>query len=396
MPESIAKSAPNASGCWPSGVQTVLSTATSAPAAWAASATAAMSTTSSRGFDGVSNHTSAAPSAASAMADVSAATSRVSHAQRREPFLGQAADPGVAVPAGDEHVAGAQRAEQHRRHRRHARGEDRALAAVELAERALEVRPRRVAVATVAVRRRVLGPAQVVRRGEHRPGQQRVALLARGHPGVDRARARAAHGADDSLAPRCRPASSRACCSPRAPCRRAPRCSRPGRCCAPPGSATTGRCSPRRGRPTWPSCSSSPRGVVSSSSSAPPPAGPPARCCSRDPKRRLTSFDPVVREHREAYLALLPRSARERLELVPAPGHEARGVGVALLFVDSSHDRDATSRSSGRGSRGSRPARWWCCTTTATPPTRGWRRRSQELGLSGREHAGMWVWEAPA
>jgi hypothetical protein len=47
-----------------------------------------------------------------------------------------------------------------------------------------------------------------------------------------------------------------------------------------------------------------------------------------EPKRRLMSFDPVVREHREAYLGLLPRSARERLELVAAPGHEARGVGV--------------------------------------------------------------------
>ena len=49
-----------------------------------------------------------------------------------------------------------------------------------------------------------------------------------------------------------------------------------------------------------------------------------------------------MREHREAYLALLPRSARERLELVPAPGHEAQGDGIDLLFVDSSHDRDAT------------------------------------------------------
>ena len=47
-----------------------------------------------------------------------------------------------------------------------------------------------------------------------------------------------------------------------------------------------------------------------------------------EPKRRLMSFDPVVREHREAYLGLLPRSARERLELVAAPGNEARGVGV--------------------------------------------------------------------
>ncbi|MEA2311347.1 MAG: Methyltransferase domain, partial [Solirubrobacteraceae bacterium] len=74
-----------------------------------------------------------------------------------------------------------------------------------------------------------------------------------------------------------------------------------------------------------------------------------------DPQRRLASYDPVVREHRDAYLALLPRAARERLELVQAPGHEPIGApgrepigapgrrgGVELLFVDSSHDRDAT------------------------------------------------------
>src|SRR5690242_9870684 len=44
-----------------------------------------------------------------------------------------------------------------------------------------------------------------------------------------------------------------------------------------------------------------------------------------EPRRRLATFDPVVREHRDAYLALLPRAARERLRLIQAPGDEARG-----------------------------------------------------------------------
>ena len=39
-----------------------------------------------------------------------------------------------------------------------------------------------------------------------------------------------------------------------------------------------------------------------------------------EPERRLISYDPVVREHRDAYLALLPGAARERLELVRALG----------------------------------------------------------------------------
>ena len=49
------------------------------------------------------------------------------------------ADAGVAVAARDEHVAGAQPREHDRGHGGHARGEDDGLAAVELAERALEV-----------------------------------------------------------------------------------------------------------------------------------------------------------------------------------------------------------------------------------------------------------------
>ena len=133
-------------------------------------------------------------------------------AERLELLAGEAPDPRVAVAAGHEHVAGAQHGEQHGGDRGHAGGEHGALAAVELAERALQVRPGRVLVAAVAVGRRVLVPAQVVGRGEHRPRQQRVALRAGRDAGVDRARARAAHRADDSLARRCDPASSLACC----------------------------------------------------------------------------------------------------------------------------------------------------------------------------------------
>ena len=115
-----------------------------------------------------------------------------------------------------------------------------------------------------------------------------------------------------------------------------------------------------------------------------------------DPKRRLMSFDPVVREHREAYLALLSRSARERLELVPAPGHEARGVGVALLFVDSSHDRDATVAEFRAWEPRLAPGALVVLHDYGNPAYPGVAEAVQDLGLSGREHAGMWVWEAPA
>ena len=115
-----------------------------------------------------------------------------------------------------------------------------------------------------------------------------------------------------------------------------------------------------------------------------------------DRKRRLMSFDPVVREHRDAYLALLPRSARERLELVRAPGHEARGDGVELLFVDSSHDREATVAEVTAWRPRLAPGALVVLHDYANPAYPGVAQAVAELGLAGREHAGLWLWEAPA
>ena len=115
-----------------------------------------------------------------------------------------------------------------------------------------------------------------------------------------------------------------------------------------------------------------------------------------EPGRRLTSFDPVVREHREAYLRLLPRSARERLELVPAPGHEARGERVELLFVDSSHDRDATIAEFRAWRPRLAPGALVVLHDYGNPAYPGVAEAVAELELTGREHAGLWLWEAPA
>ena len=115
-----------------------------------------------------------------------------------------------------------------------------------------------------------------------------------------------------------------------------------------------------------------------------------------DPQRRLTSFDPVEREHRDAYLRLLPRSARERLELVRAPGHEAHGDGVELLFVDSSHDREATVSEVTAWRPRLAPGALVVLHDYANPAYPGVAEAVAELGLEGREHAGLWLWEAPA
>jgi predicted O-methyltransferase YrrM len=64
-----------------------------------------------------------------------------------------------------------------------------------------------------------------------------------------------------------------------------------------------------------------------------------------DSSRRVTSYDPVVHDHREDYLALVAPRVRERIRFVAADG--ATGAsdhpgGVELLFVDSTHECAAT------------------------------------------------------
>jgi hypothetical protein len=113
-----------------------------------------------------------------------------------------------------------------------------------------------------------------------------------------------------------------------------------------------------------------------------------------DPERRLSSFDPVGREHRADYLALLPRSALERLDLVRAPGAEARGEGIELLFVDSSHDRDATVEEVLAWQPRMAPGGLIVLHDYGNPAYPGVAEAVEELGLDGAPHAGLYVWRA--
>jgi predicted O-methyltransferase YrrM len=62
-----------------------------------------------------------------------------------------------------------------------------------------------------------------------------------------------------------------------------------------------------------------------------------------DPARTVVSYDPVARE-RAQYLQLVDPSVRARVTFVSAPGEDGPGDvrGVELLFIDSSHEREAT------------------------------------------------------
>jgi predicted O-methyltransferase YrrM len=66
-----------------------------------------------------------------------------------------------------------------------------------------------------------------------------------------------------------------------------------------------------------------------------------------DRKRRVVSYDPIVREERERYLELAGADARGRIELREDPGEAGPRAGdppPELVFIDGSHDRELTKR----------------------------------------------------
>lgn len=113
-----------------------------------------------------------------------------------------------------------------------------------------------------------------------------------------------------------------------------------------------------------------------------------------DPERHVVSFDPVVQEHRERYLALLPAAARARLELVQSPGVDGARP-VDFLFVDSTHSHEGTVKEL---------TAWRAQLTTGAvvvlhdydnPAFPGVASAVVELGLKGAPTGGSYVWRVP-
>ena len=222
---AIDRSAPSSSGRCSSGVASVLSTASSAPSAWAAAASAATSSTARPGLDGVSIQTSVAPGSAAVIASASVAHHAHLDAARAQVLERELPDGGVAVAGHDDHVAGRQHRQQHRRDGGQARAEQHRLAALELSERRL------VAASTSGWRRarsrtarRRSGRSGDTARRASGPGRNGVPCAGAGRPacttrvarapaprGSPRApvagRRRFAHGADATRRRRPRPAA---------------------------------------------------------------------------------------------------------------------------------------------------------------------------------------------
>ena len=117
-----------------------------------------------------------------------------------------------------------------------------------------------------------------------------------------------------------------------------------------------------------------------------------------DPTRRIVSYDPTVRSERMAYLKLAGARARERIELRAEPDTRGPHVGDApaqLLFIDSEHERDPVLAAFAAWRGALAPGAVVVFHDYGHPAYPGVREAVQQLGLSGSERGGVFVWRAP-
>lgn len=116
------------------------------------------------------------------------------------------------------------------------------------------------------------------------------------------------------------------------------------------------------------------------------------------PMRRVVTYDPCVRHEREAYLALAGSSVRARIDLREEPDSRGPRNGeppVQMLFVDSSHEREAVLAAFDAWRDALEPGAVVAFHDYGHPDYPGVREAIIDLGLVGRESEGLFVWRAP-
>jgi spermidine synthase len=116
-----------------------------------------------------------------------------------------------------------------------------------------------------------------------------------------------------------------------------------------------------------------------------------------DPTRVVVSCDPNIQPARDRYLRLLRSSTRARIALVHAAGVEAAVKDmdeVDLLFIDSSHERQATIDEWHAWRPRLAPDGLVVFHDCDHPEFPGIAQAIEELGLTGLRQAGMFVWRA--
>jgi predicted O-methyltransferase YrrM len=116
-----------------------------------------------------------------------------------------------------------------------------------------------------------------------------------------------------------------------------------------------------------------------------------------NPARRVITYDPSVRPQREVYLELAGKGARGRIDLREEPdshGPHAGDPPVQLLFIDSQHEYEPVLAAfhAWRDALASDAVVVFHDYTHPDYP--GVKEAVLELGLSGRESGGVFVWRA--
>lgn len=113
-----------------------------------------------------------------------------------------------------------------------------------------------------------------------------------------------------------------------------------------------------------------------------------------DVRRRVVSYDPVVRAERDRYLALVPAGTRGRIELIAKPAEGARPdpESVGFVFVDCAHDRDTTAAAFVAWEPAVRANGVVAFHDYGHPDYSGVREAVQDLGLRGEIRGGLFVW----
>jgi len=114
------------------------------------------------------------------------------------------------------------------------------------------------------------------------------------------------------------------------------------------------------------------------------------------PGAAVHTFDPVAHPHRDAYLGLLDRATRARVEVVPRSGTEPGPLtGVGLLFVDGPHDPETTAACFTAWRARLNPGATAAFHDFGDPAYPGVRAAVEELGLAGRTAGRLFLWRAP-
>jgi predicted O-methyltransferase YrrM len=117
-----------------------------------------------------------------------------------------------------------------------------------------------------------------------------------------------------------------------------------------------------------------------------------------DRGRRVISYDPCVRHEREAYLDLAGPRVRARIDLRAEPdtnGPQDGDEPVQMLFVDSLHEREAVTAAFRAWRDALAPGAVVAFHDYGHPDYPGVREAIIDLGLSGEESGGLFVWRAP-